>query len=183
MPADRGFSLDEMDLISRIGYIESGLDSGYTAAYYQSFRRNADVEFFEWLEKRNFCHSRFDQRNRFARSLFSIFVDPGALLADIRDIEAEFVHPYGCRDFHKRQFMQRRRTAGDHNAVEAFLPDFVFDEILTGVGAHIGIIGRDRNAGLAPNYFGNTLDIDSPRDINPTMTNKYTEFFHSIRVF
>ena len=96
----------------------------------------------EGLVQRYSPHGSVDQRSCFAGRGGAVAVDPGALLADVGDLHQVGVEIGLLSSGAEGGFVHQRAAGGDYDPVDSLFLDVLFDEVLTGVGAHELVVAR-----------------------------------------
>lgn len=107
-----------------------------------------------------------------------VLMYPRALLANVSYLDEIGVKPRTLSRTAEGRLVHTRRAGADNYAAETVLTDSILDDILTGLGAHILIIGRENNSRLIFKHFGDLMYIDGGRDIGAAVTNEYSDFLH-----
>ncbi len=183
LTADGRFCFDNVYIIAGIRDIKCGLHAGDTAADHERTLRNRcgicgkrTVEF----NLRNRC---FHESDRLFGCDGLVLMHPGALLTDVCDFQHVRVHADIGNRFTEGLFMHTWRAGAYHDAGETVLFHRILDEVLAGLGTHIGIIcGEDDTRHMA-GCFCYGFHIDSGCDVRTAVADKYTDFLHILFSF
>ena len=74
--------------------------------------------------------------------------------------------------------MHRGRAGSDDDAVQVVLFDRLLDERLTGVGAHILVVGGVDDTGIVEQRFGHLLHVHRASDVESAVTDKNADTSH-----
>ena len=91
VPADRGLLLDEDDLVAAVRDVEGGLDAGDAAADDEGAFGNRDGDGREDAVFLDPLDHHGDDFDGFGCGFFDVFVDPGAVFADVGHFAKERV--------------------------------------------------------------------------------------------
>jgi hypothetical protein len=103
-------------------------------------------------------------------------MNPGALLADIGNIEKIRVKPFCRENISEGHFMHSRGTGGDYHPIQRELADVLFDQVLSGIRTKIAIVSGRLHSGKGAGKTGKFVTIDCGGDIGAAVTDVDTDF-------
>ena len=103
---------------------------------------------------------------------------PGALLTDIGDLHHIRIQTGRLCSLTESSLVHTGRAGTDNNTGKAMFPDCVADDILTGLGTHILIVGGENNTGLIFERLCHCDDVYSAGDIASAPAYEYSDSLH-----
>ena len=178
LAADGRLLFDDIDLETRLCDIERRLNARNAAADDKRPLRDRASAGGKRRVQLHLCNRGSAQNNRLFRRFLLVLMNPGALLADVRDLNHVVVEPRFVAGLAERLLMHPGRARTDDHACEPQLLNFILNHLLAGLGAHVGIVGRKHHAGLFPKRLGDLLNIHRRGNVRAAVADKYANFLH-----
>ena len=176
--ADGRLFFDNIDLISRVRNVQSGLDTGDTAADDQCALDHGAGSRGQGRVQPNLGDGGPAQNDRFFRCLRPVFVNPGALLADVRDLDHEGIQTGLLAGFAEGCLVHPGGAGADNDAGQGVFADLALNQLLTRLGAHILIVGGENNARLMGQGLGDGLYIHGRGNITAAPAYENADSLH-----
>src|SRR4030043_857480 len=126
------------------------------------------------------CHGRGDQLHCFFCPIFFVSVDPGTLFTNVGHLKKVRIEAGGSNSISIGIFVHSWRTGSNYDPIDTKISDVIFNEILTRIGTHILIISGNGDMGKGLGEYRYLLNIPGRCNIDPTMTDIYTDLHHFI---
>src|SRR6185369_2589529 len=173
VPADGGFPLDQDDFVAGVSDVEGCLDAGDAAADDKGPLGDRDGDGGEDPVLLDPFDHHADDFDRFLGGFFFVFVDPGAVLADVGHLAQERIEAGRFDGFADGFLMHARAAGGDDDMGEFLLLDGFLEQVLAGIGTHVFVFDGEGDAG-EPAYFpGYALDVDGTGDVLAAVADEY----------
>ena len=98
--------------------------------------------------------------NSLFRARLLVLVDPGALLADVGDLDHIGVETCFFTGLAERLLVHSGGARTDDHAGQPVFVDLLLDHLLAGLGTHVLIIGGENNAGLLCERLRDCFHVD-----------------------
>ena len=178
LTTDGGLLLNDVHLKTGVGNIQSGLDTGDTTADDQRTLGHGRLTGDQGGVQVDLSHRRLTQNNSLLGTAEHILMYPGALLADIRDFNHVGVDAGRRRSLAEGGLVHTGRARTHHDACQVMLLYSIDDHVLTGLRAHILIIGGKDHTGLVLQGIGNRLHVHSAGNVTAAPTYKNANSLH-----
>ena len=160
LAADGRLLFDDIDLEAGLGNIQSRLDARDAAADDERALCDRAGTCGQRCIQMHLGNGGAAQDDRLFRARFLVLVDPGALLADVRDFDHVGVQTCLFAGLAERLLVHSGRAGTDDDAGQPVFMDLVLDHLLAGLGTHVLIIGGENNARLFCKRLRDSLHVD-----------------------
>src|SRR6185369_4218989 len=158
--ADGWFPFDEDDVVAAVGDVEGGLDAGDAAADDESPFGDRYGDRLELLVHLDPLDEHGDDFGGLGGGFFLVFVDPGAVFADVGHLDEVGVQTRCLGSLPEGLFVHPGGAGGYDDAVEVVVGDGFFEEVLPRIGAHVLVVACIGNAGDLFRSPGHSFDIN-----------------------
>ena len=178
LAADGGLGLHDIYGEAGVSDIQSGLDTGDTAADHQGALGNGGFTGSQGRVQAYLGNSGAAEDDGLFGADLHVLMYPGALLTDVGDLYHVGVQTGGLSGLAEGGLVHTGGAGADNDTGELMLTDRFGDQILTCLRAHILIFGGYNHAGLIAKRFGNGLHIHCAGDVGTAMAHEYSNSLH-----
>ena len=178
LSADCGGFFDNVDLISCVGNVKSGLDTGDTSADYKSALGNRAFAGGQGSVEMHLRDGGAAENDRLFGGGGHILMYPGALLTDVGYFHHIGVYSGRCGGLPEGGLVHTGGAGADYDARKTVFLNGILNKVLTCLRAHILVVGGKNNAGLFAESFGNLFYIDRGGDVTAAPTDEYAYSLH-----
>ena len=148
LAADGRLLFDDIDLKARLGNVQRRLDARDAAADDERTLGDRAGTCGQRRVQMHLGDGGAAQNDRLFRAGFLVLVNPGALFADICDLDHIGVQTCLFAGLAERLLVHSGRAGTDDHAGQTVFMDFLLNHLLPGLGTHILIICGENNAGF-----------------------------------
>jgi hypothetical protein len=120
------------------------------------------------------CHP--NQFDRFGGRFVFVRMDPRAVFADIGNFDKKRIDPGSFDRFSEGFQVHVGGTGGNDDGGESEFFDFLVDELLSRLAAHVFVVDGAMDTGNVCNFFGNFFAVNGSGDIFAAPTGKNADF-------
>ena len=180
LAADGRLLFDDIDLKASLGNVQCRLDARDAAADDERTLGDRAGTCGQRRVQMHLGDGGAAQNDRLFRAGFLVLVNPGALFADICDLDHIGVQTCLFAGLAERLLVHSGRAGTDDYAGQTVFMDFLLNHLLAGLGTHVLVIGGENNAGLLGKGLRDCFHIDGRGNVAAAPAYEYADSLHCV---